>query len=248
VEREGVNGFAGQKFFRFHTVRLDYFFDRYRPLRNASNWSLFGGPKRFRANFSRVPDTLAARYAGDFNAEVGSAIFTYAFDTRDDEDDPTRGWLGRLEIEHGGPDLGGDLFYTRWRATLQRYQPVTLDQNLSLRAIYGNSGERLPLQRLFFLGGLGTLRGYEFKEFAGDQFALLNADYGVRLPKGSLTAVLFFDLGTATFRRNLSDAGPWKADVGLGLKLGSIVRFDLAKRLDDFDRNLKLTVRFARMF
>jgi outer membrane protein assembly factor BamA len=116
-------------------------------------------------------------------------------------------------------------------------------------------------QYMFDLGGVGTLRGYNFKEYTGNNRLLLSADYlfnGDFVPPkllksvpiiSSLSVGLFADMGLVWFsdaaQRELRTGSGMllpetgsrlrdvKTDAGVSLLVfGKLLRIDAAKRLD----------------
>jgi len=88
---------------------------------------------------------------------------SWARDTRDSVFYPTRGRLQELSGEFGLP--GGDLKYYKARYRQQWLYPATSWLTVSLNGElgYGNGygGKELPFFKNFFLGGVGSVRGYE---------------------------------------------------------------------------------------
>ncbi|MCI0330885.1 MAG: BamA/TamA family outer membrane protein [candidate division Zixibacteria bacterium] len=251
VEKEGVSVFAGQQYRKFHELKVTYTVDEYKLLARKTHWSLTRGPRRFRENFSTLPAETLTAYAADLDAEVASLTFGYTFDTRDDPKDPQTGWLGKAEWEVAGGIMEKERDYSRIVLTLERIQPIMPGHTALLHVLYGTSIHRLPVQKLFFLGGIGTLRGYRFKQFYGDRMILANLEYHARVIDKIFapTPVLFFDWGKTSPRSGDPEfwsGRPFKFNAGLGFKYGSFLRFDLAKAFDG--QPVRFTFRFSRNF
>jgi hypothetical protein len=146
--------------------------------------------------------------------------------------DTLQGWRAEATVETAG--LGGDRSFTRGIAHLRHYRPLTASQSLYLRGLLGTSSGELPRQREFFLGGMGTLRGYDLKEFSGTQMALVTAEW-VYHPRSPLPRfILFYDGGSAWGGRLAARSG-WKDDVGVGVDWpagGPYLRLDVAFPLE----------------
>lgn len=251
TEREGVAVFAGQEYKKVHQVKVTYSVNEYKALKKETDWSILRGPKRFRENFSTLPAETLSAYAADFDAEIAALTFEYSFNTRDDPENPEKGWWAKAEWELAGGALKKERDYSRIMLRFERIQHIVPRHTALLHLAYGNSIHRLPLQKLYFLGGLGTLRGYRFKQFYGDRMVLMNFEYHARIIDEPFvpTPVLFFDWGKTSPRSG--DPEFWsgrafKYNAGLGFKFGSFLRFDLAKALDN--NPLRLTFRFSRTF
>ncbi|MBI2950926.1 hypothetical protein HYY27_02470 [bacterium] len=141
-----------------------------------------------------------------------------------------------------------------------RYQAMPFGrQTLVLRGILA-SRARLASQdslRLLYLGGLGTLRGYTFREFHGNRMLMFNADYVFRNALRFVDLVLFFDTGwtgrrppSASLLSGFGDAqwSDFKSDLGASLALGQLARLDLARRLDRRRADWVLTIQGRRRF
>ncbi len=251
TEKEGVFLFAGQEYKKVHQLKAAYAVEEYKSLQKKTDWSILRGPKRFRENFSTLPPETLTAYDSDLDAEITTLTFAYTFDNRDDPADPAFGWLGKAEWELAGGTLGKERDYSRITLQFERIQPIIRRHTALLHAFYGTSIHRLPLQKLYFLGGIGTLRGYRFKEFYGDRMMLVNFEYHARLIDEIFvpTPVLFFDWGKTSPRSGDPEfwsGRPFKSNVGLGFKYGNFLRFNLAKA---FDNNpLRFSFRFSRNF
>ena len=116
-----------------------------------------------------------------------------------------------------------------------------------LRANAGYSDDYLPLFNRFFLGGVGSLRGYDYKEFSGNRYMLLNSDYIWRFYRSELGAGLFFDAGKAGYDEQFND-NDIKTDVGICLLVSDEFRLDLAQRLDDLDQSPVVFARLQTLF
>jgi hypothetical protein len=100
-------------------------------------------------------------------------------DTRLRESALSGGWYVDAQVEHGRGQLMPadrglltlvaiqpvELDYTRGFLDLRRYTRLRRDASLNLRFVAGGwlSGDRLPTERRFSLGGPGTLPGYDFR-------------------------------------------------------------------------------------
>lgn len=246
--REGGLLYISQNIGKENQFKVEYRRDRYFWVDKNTDWSLFGKGKHFRKNFSSLPDSVYDFYVENLEGDMSSIIGSYTFDTRDDKDYPTSGWYNRLEIEKAGGNLGEEFWFSRYLLTIIRYQPLTFRQFLNLRMIYGHSDDDLPLQKLFFLGGIGTLRGYRFKEFYGNKMFLANVEYVADFHRSGFQGVVFVDVGKTQLSKDIFDSSPFKTGVGIGIKTGHEFRLDIAKRLDDFEAPLQVTFRVSKMF
>ncbi len=124
-------------------------------------------------------------------------------------------------------------------------------QNIGARAIGGWSEGTLPPQRLFAIGGIGSVHGYDFKSATGDTLALMNLEYEIGWKSGP-SLVAFLDAGRVTSRLTPGALPPgvdtpWMKGVGWGIGLGSM-RIDFGYKLDTLPSSPQVLVRFGRTF
>ena len=142
--------------------------------------------------------------------------------------------------------FGGDFTFRRFIADVQgRLEPAP-PLALSGRVLLGLTGGDPPRQKLFALGGLGTLRGYPLKVFPGENIGLLNVESGLHAPPPLLPElVLFYDGGVAWTSGQVGEG--WKSDVGVGLRwpgaMSFWVRVDFAFPLDKPNEGMRTTAR-----
>ena len=93
----------------------------------------------------------------------------------------------------------------------------------------GSSAGRVPLQRLWYMGGLRTVRGQIAGTQEGDAFWLGRAEVGTKF--SAVRPVLFYDIGWAGSRNAIGKTQPQRgAGIGLGF-LDGIFRIDLSRGL-----------------
>jgi len=159
---------------------------------------------------------------------------------------PTRGDVLRLSWEQYGA-LGGEHFFGKVLGSYTRHWTLYEDVEdrkgvLSLRGDVGGIFGEAPVFERFYAGGIGSIRGFDFRGVSprqgldddpvgGDFLALLKAEYTFPLVGEALRGVLFSDMGTVEEGFELST---WRASVGVGVRLqvdllGPVpMEFDLA--------------------
>jgi len=253
-QRRGFSAYASQK---IGSLKLT---GAYRDadllsLKKETNWSLFGGGKRFRNNPAIDEGRLVSTIAG------------LQFDTRNHSRRPHQGWLIDVQSEFSRPGDHSDFDFDRLIVDIRRYQPLNWGQNLDFRLRIGSSRGTLPAHYLFDLGGISTLRGFDLKSFTGNRMILANFEY--RLDAGRSSAhdiwflepfnlIFFVDSGLAWFADDLSaidksfDSLTWnklKTDVGIALTdSDGRVRLNFARRTDVGGQGLAITLRLNRDF
>jgi outer membrane protein insertion porin family len=123
----------------------------------------------------RIYDVESPPYvAGDYiydqqgTSTTGKAVFTVTRNTVDDRYFPTRG--SEIWITGAIAGLGGDNYFYSAKAGASWFHPLVGDLVLHLRATAGmiraynnnNRGEGVPLPERLYVGGIKTLRGFEY--------------------------------------------------------------------------------------
>lgn len=214
-------------------------------------WSLFGGDKLFRENFNTAPEGFRQDNITLIDTTENAHLsFRLDWDTHNEEDPfAFSGWHATAQLEWSDDGLNSDFDYRRYTFTVRRYQKVHEHGMLLLRAMHGNSDGFLPMYKRFYLGGLGTLRGYGFKEYIGTRFWLGNAEYRFEFPQSDISASVFYDLGQIANEKVLDEGTGVKQSIGAALMVGDDFRVSLAKRLDrGEDNDPKVNVRFDYVF
>ena len=221
----GVGAYANYPFDRYH--RLDFAFSMY--------------SKPFSFNFqTREPlDPFDDRGL----LTMGSLAFV-GDTTMWREWAPYTGSRYRIELEQSFPALGSELSLTNVVFDARRYFGFGRRSTFAARLLLGGSfgGDR----SYFYLGGIDTLRGYNYEELVGTRIGLLN--FEVRIPfidvlhfgwpvqwtLGGIRGIAFADLGGAWSDWQYGPENPFqifvrdknrirledvKASIGAGLRL-----------------------------
>lgn len=221
-------------------LALEYRDEDHGPVRERDPWTLFRGDEQWRAQ----PIVATGR--------LRSLAFNLKFDTRNESQDPTTGWLVRTAVERG---LGGTLAVPDPVVTALQSgvdEPVTVDaafavgsldlrryarlgpvSRLALRAFAASSlnDRPLPPQRQRVLGGSGSLPGYTAFEFdCGARQSIATYAAGTYFPYYGCDRVALFQL---EYRNDFPFGRGWGrklgADVDLGDRLGWVVFFDAGR-------------------
>jgi hypothetical protein len=92
----------------------------------------------------------------------------------------------------------------------------------------GTSGGHLPVQKQFFLGGVGTVRGQRAGAAIGDAFWMSSLELGTT--NVGIRKIVFGDLGWAGSRTNFSHPGRPLSGAGVGASfMDGLIRIDVAK-------------------
>ncbi len=148
---------------------VDWSDERWTPVSERKVFSVFGNGRAWRAN----PGVDAGR----FHVAVARANI----DTRNDEVNPSTGWLILAEYERGSgrlsaaglaspmarPVAPSELSYGRMLLDLRRYNRLSPTTWINGRLVLGGwvHGDQLPLERRFSVGGIGTVPGFDFRKY-----------------------------------------------------------------------------------
>jgi hypothetical protein len=234
--------------------------ERHDALATTTDFSLWNSDEPFRPNVAAHEGRLHAVVVGasadshGFEREsLESSYRRHQLETPfgdrlnapDWKQDPRPIWRVDWTSEISAPGAFGSHFDFRRHIVTGRSRILVAEhQTFGARAIRGWSGGVLPPQRLFAIGGIGSMHGYEFKQASGDTLSLLNLEYEVGW-HGGLTAIGFFDAGRVRAANGIHS--PWLKGVGFGFGLGGM-RIDFGYRTDAIPSSLKVLLRFDRTF
>jgi hypothetical protein len=146
-------------------LRASYISDRYDSLTNKANWALFGGDKSFRPNPAVQPGPMRS-----VALAAGLSTITKTYNG-------SEGWSFYATSEIAKKSLGGDFDYDQYTLDIRRFQPLGRYDNFNIRMRVGTAGGPLPQQKIYEIGGLGTLNAFPFKSEIGNRMVLFNAEY-----------------------------------------------------------------------
>lgn len=162
---------------------------------------------------------------------TSSIITSLVYDSRNRRFNPTEGSRHSISVEYAG--LGGDVTFTKYLGETGWYIPVFKDIVTFLHGEIGyiqkNSGGILPDYERFYLGGLNSLRGYDWRdvyvldengdEIGGDKFVQFNAELIFPLlKKQGVVGLLFYDTGNVYNDDESIDLGDLRQTAGFGFR------------------------------
>ena len=186
-----------------------------------------------------LPDAYL-EYAQKFGATRSALPLTLGWsrDGRDSALVPTRGSLQRVNAD---VSVGGDVRYLRASYQFQQYFPLTkkytLAFNTDLGWGQGLKGQEYPLFKNFYVGGLGSVRGFEQSTLGptrptsstnlapmylgGSKKVVFNAEFITPFPGAGNDRTLrlfgFTDIGRAFGENENISLGDLRASAGIGL-------------------------------
>ena len=216
---------------------LNYPFDRYHRL--DLNFSMYSQPFSFNFQTSRPLDPFDDRGL----LTTGSIAFV-GDTTMWREWAPYTGSRYRIELEQSFPTLGSELSLTNVIFDARRYFGLGRRSTIAARLLLGGSFG--TDKSYFYLGGIDTLRGYDYEDLVGTRIGLINLEvriplidalhfgWPVRWTLGGIRGIVFADLGGAWSDWQYGPENPFnifvreenrirlddaKAAVGIGMRL-----------------------------
>ena len=237
-------------------------FDLYNDRRDWTTYSskITGGDIRFGKELTekiRADMMYKLEDINVFNVTTGATVFVkeqegkkttsalslaLSMDTRDDYYAPTRGARHSLFMQDAGGILGGDNYFVKVAGETSWFFPMPLNTVFNLRGKAGfiqpYGGRTAPIYEKFFVGGVQTVRGFEYgmagpfdinKEPLGaDKMVVFNSELIFPLSRAiGLRGAVFWDVGKGFDK--LSDITPLKTGVGVGIRWFSplgLIRID----------------------
>ena len=162
---------------------------------------------------------------------TSSIITSLVYDSRNRKFNPTEGSRHSISVEYAG--LGGNIAFTKYLGETGWYIPVFKDIVTFLHGeigyVHENSGGILPDYERFYLGGLNSLRGYDWRdiyvldengdEIGGDKFVQFNIELLFPLlKKQGVVALLFFDTGNVYNDDESIELGNLRQTAGFGFR------------------------------
>jgi hypothetical protein len=205
--RHGANATATFNMSTRSSFSAEWSDERWSSARARTVFSIFGNGKAWRAN----PLMDAGRFhLGVLRANV---------DTRNDEDNPSTGWLIAVEYERGTgrytdvgptsplgrPDVSPQVTYGRALVDLRRYNRLSPTTWVNARLVLGGwlHGDDLPLERRFSIGGIGTVPGVDFRKFEPGTVDVSQCSNGGQPPPGDPAQCERVALAQLEFRNEL---------------------------------------------
>ena len=87
-----------------------------------------------------------------------------------------------IGLEYSSPSMGSDFEFTKMTYNIRHSLALSYYETVYMRFTGGVlEGDMQPIQKQFYLGNVGTLRGYNVKEFSGNKMILFNLEYHINL-------------------------------------------------------------------
>jgi len=196
------------------------------------------GSIRYSYDNARIKDifptaALAIQSLIGLDITTSSVTLGIGRDSRDQIWNTTKGSINSISMEYTGGILGGNSAFNKYTAISTWYFPVLWKTVLMTRAsvgyIVGRKGGYMPIYEKFRLGGIDTVRGYEWGDIVpidpdtggdlgGDKMWLWNIEYRIPMvKKEGVWGFFFFDAGNAFKKEDNWRTGA-RRSVGFGVR------------------------------
>ncbi len=153
------------------------------------------------------------------------------YDSRNQFFLPTEGWYHALDTEYAG--LGGDSNYFKITGTHHVFFPVfrtTGHIKLGYGYITEGSGKKIPVFERFYLGGIGSIRGYKYGDVSPKDPATGDKIGGTRMfytqvedifpiaKAINFMGVIFYDMGEVWDKPSGFKCSNIKKSIGIGIR------------------------------
>lgn len=203
------------------------------------------------ADITDVADTAAVAVRDMIGKNVTSSMtLGISRDSRDRLWDTHKGSINSISFEYAGGVFGGDLYFNKYEAKSAWYFPLPWDTVFLAQGRLGyevqRSGGKLPVFEKYTLGGIDSVRGFDYASISprdpatgdkigGEKMMVYNFEYRFPLQREQgVIGVVFFDAGNVfekdvdwTFtgiRRSVGAGIRWYSPVGpLRLEYGKVL-------------------------
>jgi outer membrane protein insertion porin family len=175
-------------------------------------WQIYGNYSYTDTNLTDVSEDASFIIRNSVDLHITSAIKTSLVrDTRNKRYGASEGSRNSVSVKYGGGPFGGDAEFTKLEGSSGWYFPMPLKTifhaNLSAGQVFENETDKLPVYERFYLGGLNTIRGFEYAKISpidpvtgervgGDKMWYVNTEIVFPLLETQgLMGVLFVDAG-----------------------------------------------------
>lgn len=187
------------------------------------------------ADISEIEDSASQLIKDMAGRSVTSSLSVgISRDSRDRRFNATRGSTNSFSIEYAGGIIGGDNYFTKYRAKSAWFFPAFWGTAISVQGKWGyverRSGGELPVYEKFRLGGMNTVRGFEYAAISpidpdsgdrigGEKMMVYNLEYRFPLVKEQgVMGVLFFDAGNVYEKDEDYSFRGLRKSIGAGIR------------------------------
>ena len=207
------------------------------------------------ANITDVADTAAVVIKDMIGKNVTSSVTVgIKRDSRDRPWDTHKGSINSISFEYAGGPLGGDLYFNKYQARSAWYFALPWDTVFVAQGRWGwavqRSGGKLPVFEKFTLGGINTVRGFDYGDISpkdpatgdkigGEKMMVYNLEYRFPLQKEQgVVGLVFFDAGNVFEKDDDWSFSGIRKSIGAGIRWYSPMgplRIEYGRNLDPQD-------------
>ncbi len=228
-------------------------------------WKLFGKYSYTDSELSEVSDDASYIIRNSAKIPITSAVSaSLVRDTRNRLFIPSKGSKNMISVKYAGGVLSGDAEFTKLEASSSWYFPAFNDTVFHIKGatgqVFENKKGKLPVYERFYLGGMNSVRGFEYgrispldpesnERIGGDKMWYTNLEWITPLlRKQGIYGAIFYDAG-----RVFDDDEDWGFDnishtAGLELKWLSplgLIRLVWGYNLDPADNEDQSVLDFS---
>lgn len=187
-------------------------------------WKVYGAYMYEDTTLSDVSEYASSIIRNSMDIHVTSAMrYALVRDTRDRVTNPSKGSQNQVSVKYAGGPFGGDAEFTKVEASSSWFFPLPWTTVFHIKGTAGqvweNETDMLPVYERFYLGGMNSIRGFEYgkaspkdpdtdERIGGDKMWYSNIEYIFPLMKeAGLNGVVFFDIG-----KNMAEDVDWSID------------------------------------
>ncbi|MBN2704835.1 MAG: outer membrane protein assembly factor BamA [Deltaproteobacteria bacterium] len=202
-----------------------------KPINEYTSWS--AGYRWEKVKIFNISETASDYIRDEEGTTTTSQVyFSLIRDRRDNYLFPTRGYKLKGTLVFAGGPLGFDNDFYKIIIEGHKFYPFKWDSAFHLWGLFGYAdgygGQELPLYERFYVGGLKSVRGFDFGEagpedengdvIGGTKELILSAEWIFPLLKDmGLKGVIFYDAGKA-FDHNENLSFDLRHSVGFGIR------------------------------
>ena len=200
-------------------------------------WKAFGNYSYTDTDLTDVSDDASYIIRNSVDLHITSALkFSLVRDTRNLRYNATKGSRNVLSVKYAGGPLGGDAEFTKLEGSTSWYFPMIWKTVFHIKGaagqVFENQTDKLPVYERFYLGGLNSVRGFEYakisptdpdtgEDIGGDKMWYTNTEVIFPLLESQgIKGVVFYDTGQVLNddEEFFNDTSSIKQAAGLGFR------------------------------
>lgn len=175
-------------------------------------WRIFGNYSYSDTDLTDVSEDASYIIRNSVDLHVTSAIkVSLVRDTRNRRFGASEGSRNVVSVRYGGGPLGGDAQFTKVEGSTSWFFPLPYKTVFHIKGaagqVFENETDKLPVYERFYLGGLNSIRGFEYgkvspidpesgERIGGDKMWYTNTEFIFPLLETQgITGVVFYDAG-----------------------------------------------------